>query len=79
MPAPWPTPRLAFREMAPDDLDDMAGLLGDPQVMRYYPHPKSRQDASAWIAWNQRLYAITALACGCSRCVRMASSSATAA
>ena len=56
MPAPWPTPRIAFREMIPDDLDDMAALLGDPQVMRYYPHPKSRQQASAWIAWNRRLY-----------------------
>jgi RimJ/RimL family protein N-acetyltransferase len=56
MPVPRPTPRLAFREMGPADLDDMAALLGDPQVMRYYPHPKSRQEASAWIAWNQRLY-----------------------
>jgi RimJ/RimL family protein N-acetyltransferase len=56
MPAPPPTPRLAFREMTPDDLDDMAALLGDPQVMRYYPHPKSRDEALAWIAWNQRLY-----------------------
>jgi RimJ/RimL family protein N-acetyltransferase len=56
MPAPRPTPRLAFREMTPDDLDDMAALLGDPQVMRYYPHPKSREDALAWITWNQRLY-----------------------
>jgi RimJ/RimL family protein N-acetyltransferase len=56
MPVPLPTPCLAFREMTPDDLDDMAGLLGDPQVMRYYPHPKSRQEAAAWIAWNQRLY-----------------------
>jgi RimJ/RimL family protein N-acetyltransferase len=56
MPAPAPTPRLAFREMTPDDLDDMAALLGDPQVMRHYPHPKTRQEALAWIAWNQRLY-----------------------
>jgi RimJ/RimL family protein N-acetyltransferase len=56
MPAPPPTPRLALREMTPDDLDDMAGLLGDPEVMRYYPHPKSRDEALAWIAWNQRLY-----------------------
>jgi hypothetical protein len=47
MPAPPPTPRLAFREMTPDDLDDMAALLGDPQVMRYYPHPKSRDEALA--------------------------------
>jgi RimJ/RimL family protein N-acetyltransferase len=56
MPVPAPTSRLAFREMTPDDLDDMAALLGDPQVMRYYPHPKTRQEALAWIAWNQRLY-----------------------
>jgi RimJ/RimL family protein N-acetyltransferase len=34
----------------------MAALLGEPQVVRYYPHPMSRQDASAWIVWNQRLY-----------------------
>jgi RimJ/RimL family protein N-acetyltransferase len=42
--------------MTPDDLDDMAGLLGDPRVMRWYPHPKTRDEASAWIMWNQRLY-----------------------
>src|SRR5512133_547383 len=56
VPVPAPTRRLAFREMTPDDLDDMAALLGDPQAMRYYPHPKTRQEALAWIAWNQRLY-----------------------
>jgi polyisoprenoid-binding protein YceI/RimJ/RimL family protein N-acetyltransferase len=42
--------------MHPDDLDDMATLLGDPRVMRHYPQPKSRQEAAAWIAWNRRLY-----------------------
>jgi RimJ/RimL family protein N-acetyltransferase len=42
--------------MSADDLDDMAALLGDPQVMCYYPHPKTREEALAWIAWNQRLY-----------------------
>jgi RimJ/RimL family protein N-acetyltransferase len=56
MPAPRPTPRLAFREMRLDDLDDLAALLGDSQVMRYYPHPKDRDEALAWITWNQRLY-----------------------
>jgi RimJ/RimL family protein N-acetyltransferase len=56
MPAPPPTPRLAFREMTADDLADMAALLGDPEVMRYYPHPKGRDEALAWIAWNRRLY-----------------------
>jgi RimJ/RimL family protein N-acetyltransferase len=42
--------------MTADDLDDMAALLGDPDVMRYYPRPKDRDEAVAWIAWNQRLY-----------------------
>ena len=53
---PPPTERLAFTEMTPDDLDDLAALLGDPEVMRYYPRPKSGEEARAWIEWNQRLY-----------------------
>jgi RimJ/RimL family protein N-acetyltransferase len=48
--------RLVFRDMAPDDLDDMAALLGDPEVMTYYPRPKARQDAAQWIDWNRGLY-----------------------
>jgi RimJ/RimL family protein N-acetyltransferase len=56
MPVPPPTARLAFREMTPHDLDHMAALLSDPDVMRHYPHPKSREEASAWIAWSRRLY-----------------------
>ena len=50
------TARLAFREMTPDDLDDMALLLGDPNVMTYYPRPKTRQEAAHWIDWNRGLY-----------------------
>ncbi|GAA1616131.1 GNAT family N-acetyltransferase [Actinoplanes couchii] len=53
---PAPTPRLAFRPMEVDDLDDMAAILGDPDVMRYYPRPKTRDEARGWIDWNQRLY-----------------------
>jgi RimJ/RimL family protein N-acetyltransferase len=56
MPVPPSTARLAFREMTPHDLDDMAALLSDPDVMGYYPRPKSREEASAWIAWCRRLY-----------------------
>ena len=48
--------RLIFREMAPDDLDDMALLLGDPEVMTYYPRPKTRDEAVQWIEWNRALY-----------------------
>lgn len=56
MPPPGPTERLAFREMTVDDLDDMADLLGDPEVMEFYRHPKDRSEALDWIMWNQRLY-----------------------
>jgi RimJ/RimL family protein N-acetyltransferase len=56
MRPPSPTVRLSFREMTPSDLDEMAALLGDPEVMAYYPHPKSRGEALEWIDWNLRLY-----------------------
>ncbi|WP_127572113.1 GNAT family N-acetyltransferase [Georgenia faecalis] len=54
---PSPTARLRFREMTPDDLDAMAALLGDPDVMTYYRAPKTREEARGWIAWNERNYA----------------------
>jgi RimJ/RimL family protein N-acetyltransferase len=53
---PPATGRLAFREMTVDDLDDMAALLGDPEVMRYYPRPKDRAEALAWITRNRERY-----------------------
>jgi RimJ/RimL family protein N-acetyltransferase len=42
--------------MTPADLDAMALLLGDPEVMAYYSHAKSRDEALEWIEWNQSLY-----------------------
>ncbi|MFJ5955334.1 GNAT family N-acetyltransferase [Paenarthrobacter sp. NPDC092416] len=54
---PKPTARLRFREMSPADLDVMAALLGDPDVMAFYPAPKSRPEAAQWIAWNEANYA----------------------
>lgn len=50
------TPRLTLREMTNADLDDMAALLGDKNVMRYYPRPKTRSEAQEWIARNRRRY-----------------------
>ncbi len=49
--------RLSFRRMTMDDLDAMAGLLGDDEVMRFYPRPKSRLEAQAWIEWTLGNYA----------------------
>jgi RimJ/RimL family protein N-acetyltransferase len=56
MGVPDSTRRLVFRPMAADHLDDMAALLGDPEVMRYYPRPKDRAESLAWIDWNLGLY-----------------------
>ncbi|AXH93866.1 GNAT family N-acetyltransferase [Micromonospora aurantiaca (nom. illeg.)] len=53
---PPATGRLTFAEMTVDDLDDMAALLGDPIVMRYYRRPKIRAEALDWIRWNEGLY-----------------------
>lgn len=43
--------------MTDDDLDDMHRLLGDPQVMRYYPRAKSRDEVQRWIDWSRANYA----------------------
>ncbi|MBB2941109.1 RimJ/RimL family protein N-acetyltransferase [Actinoplanes lutulentus] len=56
MTTPAGTARLTFAEMTESDLDDLAALLGDPEVMRYYPRPKTRYEAENWITWNQDLY-----------------------
>ena len=53
---PDPTPRLRFREMTAGDLDVMAAMLGDPEVMAYYPAPKDRTESAEWIARMQERY-----------------------
>jgi RimJ/RimL family protein N-acetyltransferase len=53
---PPPTDRLVFREMTEDDLDLMSDLLGDPEVMAFYPAPKSRAESADWIARMQKSY-----------------------
>ncbi|TMG25170.1 MAG: GNAT family N-acetyltransferase [Chloroflexi bacterium] len=53
---PPPTRRLAFREMTLADIDDLALLLGDPDVLWVYPHPYTRDEARGWIEWNVGLY-----------------------
>src|SRR6266513_5824721 len=56
MPVVIETKRLLLRQMEPEDLDVFAELLGSPQVMRYYPRPKTRPEAEAWIEANRRRY-----------------------
>ena len=50
------TERLLLRELNEGDLDDLAGILGDPLVMRHYPHPLDRAETNRWIQRNQTRY-----------------------
>lgn len=43
------TPRLLLREMTLGDLDFLARMLADPEVMRYYPKPLDREESAAWL------------------------------
>ena len=54
---PSPTARLRFREMTTGDLEPMAQLLGDPEVMAFYPAPKTRVETEEWIRRMQERYA----------------------
>lgn len=51
------TERLRLREMTLDDLDFVAAMLADPQVMRFYPRCYSREEAQAWIRRQMDRYA----------------------
>lgn len=54
---PDATRRLRFREMVVDDLDRVEAMLGDPEVMSYYPAPKTRAESADWIARMRTRYA----------------------
>ena len=50
------TQRLKLREFNQDDLDDLAAMVADGDQMTFYPRPKTRDEASAWISRNLSLY-----------------------
>lgn len=50
------TERLILRELEPGDLDFLAELLGDPQVMHFWPRPYSREEAAEWIERHRQRY-----------------------
>lgn len=50
------TERLKLREFARDDLDELAAIVGDEEQMTFYPRPKTRGEAFAWIDRNHALY-----------------------
>jgi RimJ/RimL family protein N-acetyltransferase len=51
------TARLRLREMEPADLDFVASMLADKEVMRYYERTFSRADAQAWLDRQRQRYA----------------------
>lgn len=50
------TERLRLREMVEDDLDFVAEMLADAEVMRYYPKRYSRDEARGWLERQVRRY-----------------------
>src|SRR5688572_24568289 len=50
------TDRLIIREFQDSDLDFVAEMLGDPEVMHYWPKPYSREEAAEWIARHRKRY-----------------------
>jgi ribosomal-protein-alanine N-acetyltransferase len=50
------TQRLILRELVPQDLDALHQVLGDPETMRFYDHPFSRDETTLWIERNRERY-----------------------
>jgi RimJ/RimL family protein N-acetyltransferase len=50
------TERLRLREFTPADLEELAAMVADPEQMTFYPRPKTREEAAAWIERNLALY-----------------------
>jgi RimJ/RimL family protein N-acetyltransferase len=38
-----------LRELTPSDLDNLMRILADPEAMRYWPSPMSREEGMKWI------------------------------
>jgi len=52
------TERLRLRELEPADLDFVAAMLADPVVMRFYPKPLIREEASQWLERQRIRYRV---------------------
>jgi RimJ/RimL family protein N-acetyltransferase len=51
------TRRLTLRELETSDLDLVAGMLADREVMRHWPRPYTRDEAVDWIERQRQRYA----------------------
>jgi len=50
------TTRLRLRQFSPADVDAMELVLGNPEAMKFYPAPFSREDVADWIDRNMGRY-----------------------
>lgn len=50
------TDRLGLRELTLADLDPLYAIFADPEMMRFYPQPFTRERTASWIAWAMRCY-----------------------
>lgn len=51
------TARLSLRELTPADLDDVARMMSDPEVTRYYPKVYTVEDCRQWLRRQLDRYA----------------------
>jgi len=72
------TARLRLRRYGPDDADDLFEILGDPETMRYYPEPYSREGTLRWIEDNMRRYELDGFELWAMEMMRRVASSGTA-
>jgi RimJ/RimL family protein N-acetyltransferase len=49
--------RLQLREFRDSDLDVLAAMVGDEDQMTFYPRPRTKDEAAAWIRRNHGFYA----------------------
>lgn len=50
------TERLYLRELTIEDTHDLSKVLSDPESMKYYPTPFSKEKVEQWIQWNRENY-----------------------
>ena len=48
--------RIRLREFRDSDLDALAAMVADNEQMTFYPQPKTRAEAAAWIRRNREFY-----------------------
>ena len=51
------TRRLMLCELEPEDLDAILPMMSDPEAMRFWPQPYTRESTAAWISHQIERYA----------------------